>query len=123
MARLISAIFSVVCLFSLSFAAVQSRSVVVALIAVAAHFILLKVFPLFKKRENVWMFIFVVFSFIPFNVYALSVLNSVVSLFGNGVLLGLIECALYYMMLLSIEEIAMGVVTRFFWRKQKQTVI
>lgn len=122
MVRLISAVCSIIFLFFLSFAAVESRSVIVALVAVAAHFIVLKAVPAFKKRENIWVFIFVVFSFVPFNIYALSTVNSAVSLFSHNFLLGLIECVLYYITLLSMEEIVMGVITRFFWRKQKKTV-
>lgn len=119
MGRLTVAFCTAALLLCASLAAVEYRSVIGALAVIALHFLLLKIIPIFRKRESVWMFIFVIFSTAPFNLYVLRALNDFSSFFDNSFLLGLIECVVYYAIMFSIEEIAMGVVTRFFWRKQK----
>ena len=103
---------------ALSCATVLKCSVWLLSLWVVAHFIIIGVVPTCKGRETVWMFTVVAFSSVPINIYILLLMNKLGVLFGSMPILGVLRCILYYAVLLSVEEIVMGVVTRLIWRKQ-----
>lgn len=53
----------------LSVMTVVKHSVILFALLVVIHFVILRIVPTFKGRENLWMFIFVAISSIPLNIY------------------------------------------------------
>jgi len=107
----------------LSVMTVVKHSVILFALLVVIHFIILRIVPAFKGRENLWMFIFVAISSIPLNIYILTLVNEWELLFGTIFVLGILRCILYYAILFSVEEIIMGVITRLIWRRQYKLVL
>ena len=102
----------------LSLITVLKHSVVLLVLMIISHFIIIKFVPVFKGKENVWMFVFVAISSIPINFYIMLLLNEWDLLFTSFFALGVLRCILYYLVLFSMEEIIMGITTRVIWRKQ-----
>ena len=123
MLRLSKGIWTLVIPAVLSTMAVLKRSMILLALLIVIHFVILKVVPSFKGRENVWMFIFVAVSSIPLNIYVLILVNKWGFLFGSMFILGILRSVLFYVMLLSFEEIVMGVVTRLIWKRQYKLVL
>ena len=103
---------------ALSLATVIGRSYLLFALLILVHFLVIKKIPAFKGRENVWTFIIVAMSYIPLNIYLLYLMHGWGLLFNSFLILGIFRCVLYYTILLSMEEVVMGVITRFLWRKQ-----
>ena len=108
--------------FLLSVFTVTRHSVVMLLIYILAHFVILKISPTFKKRENLGMFIIIAFSSIPINVYIFKTLNDTGLLFDSFFVINILRGVLYYIVLLSVEEVIMGILTRWIWKKQRKFV-
>lgn len=123
MLRLSKGIWTLVIPAVLSTMAVLKRSMILLALLIVIHFVILRVVPSFKGRENVWMFIFVAVSSIPLNIYVLILVNEWGFLFGSMFILGILRSVLFYVMLLSLEEIVMGVVTRLIWKRQYKLVL
>ncbi len=104
--------------FVFSWIAVVKHSVLLFVALFFLHFILLKIVPGFRRRESLWMFIIVSVSSIPFNLYILSYLDECGFIFGSMFILGVLKCVLYYIVILSVEELVMGVLTRLIWKRQ-----
>jgi len=102
----------------LSCVGVLSKSVWLIVMAFFMHFVVLKLAPVCRGRENVWMFIMVIISSVPINVYLLVFMGVNNMLFDSIFVLGLFRCVLYYAMLFSVEELILGLVTRVLWKKQ-----
>lgn len=107
----------------LSIMTVLKHSVILFVLLVIIHFVILRIVPAFKGRENLWMFIFVAISSVPLNIYILTFVNEWELLFGTIFVLGILKCILYYVILFSVEEIIFGVITRLIWRKQYKLVL
>lgn len=88
------------------------------ILTIVSLFVVVGKVPLFKKRENLWMFLFVVSASLPINVFiAYSLIKS--EFISTGVLFGdLLWGVLICCMLVSVEEIAFGIVTRAIWKRQ-----
>ena len=104
--------------FVLSVVAVLKHSIAMFIIFILVHFIILKIIPAFKHCENIGMFVIVAFSSIPINVYIFKVLIDLELLFDSFLVVNILRGVLYYIVLLSIEEIIMGILTRWIWKKQ-----
>ena len=102
----------------LSFVGVIRHSTILIIFLPVALFIAVALIPYAQKRENIWMFLLVVVSGIPVNfsviwwLFRLSVFES------NFLLLTVFRGVAMYIMLLSIEELILGIITRMIWRKQ-----
>lgn len=57
-------------------------------------------------------------SFVPVNIYLLMLLNKWDFVSDTSWVLGGMQCILYYGIIFSVEQIAMGVITRTIWEKQ-----
>jgi len=64
------------------------------------------------------MFVIVAFSSIPVNIYIFKLLIDMELLFDSFLVINILRGALYYIVLLSIEEVIMGILTRWIWKKQ-----
>lgn len=85
---------------------------------IISMFLIVGICPLFKKRENVWMFIMVAISGIPGNIYfSYKIVAEDYFTFDN-ILLDIVSVFVLIFILLSVEEIVFGVITRFIWKKQ-----
>ncbi len=88
-----------------------------------SHFLLMLV-PLFKGRENLWMFVTVALSAVPVNVKLLLFLGEFGGVFFPALLpFAILRGVLYYCILFAVEEIIMGVITRLIWKKQKKSIL
>lgn len=104
--------------FVLSLKFLIGHSWVSLLLAVISLFVIVGTVPLFRRRENLYMFIFVAIAGVPINIWLSYWLVSeglVSAGFVIGdILWGLLLCCVF----LSIEEIVFGVVTRMIWKRQ-----
>ena len=104
--------------FAVSLSSVFTESVWLYVILLLSHFLILLFVPVFKGRENLWMFIAVAISSIPVNVLAVISLWRYDIAEEIGMLNSVLLCILYYAVLFSIEEIVMGLITRLIWKRQ-----
>lgn len=117
-------LFTAVIPLVLGIAAVLSGSPVLYILLFLSHFLLLWLVPLFKGRENLWMFVTVALSSVPVNV------NLLISLAGfGGVFLpsffpfALLRAVLIFCVLFGVEEIIMGILARLIWARQKKAFL
>lgn len=118
MLRLNKGIWMVGVPFVFSALAVIKHSIAMFILFILVHFLILKITPAFKHRENIGMFVIVAFSSIPVNIYIFKLLIDMELLFDSFLVINILRGALYYIVLLSIEEVIMGVLTRWIWKKQ-----
>jgi hypothetical protein len=116
--RINKGIFALVFPVILSVAAAFKASILLAVAAILTHFAVLEIVPIFKGRENLWMFIMVTISSIPLNICILKLLEERVGLFEPWVFLGVIRCIAYYLAIVGVEQIVMGIITRVIWKRQ-----
>lgn len=74
--------------------------------------------PWAKKRENTWMFLLVAVSGIPVNIVLIRWIFELSIFESHFFLLTLFRGVALYIMLLSAEELILGVVTRMIWKNQ-----
>lgn len=122
MAYIKRVMFAVGILVILSLISIIKHSAALFVLYVFAHFLVLKIFPVFRRCENIWMFVIVAFSTIPVNVYLIILLKET-GLFYSFFFLNVLKGILCYIMLFCIEEIFMGIVTRCIWKRQYKNVI
>ena len=109
-------VFSILIPTLLSYYSVKCSSILLAAICFIVHFVLLKTVPAFKKRENLWMFIIVTFSTIPINIYAI---NLCADFFADSYkFMAIIRVSVIYVVLFSIQQLVMGILTRIIWKRQ-----
>ena len=106
----------------LALAFVLKHSVMLLLLFILAHFLLLKIVPAFRRYENVWMFVMVAFSSVPINICLLRMMAEWGVFYGNIFILNILRGSLYYLILLSLEEVVMGVLTRWIWKQQEEPI-
>lgn len=103
---------------SLSLIGATKHSPVILLLLPVSLFITVTLTPWARKRENILMFLLVAVSGIPVNLIlirwflGLSIFESplIILTFFRGVVL--------YIMLLSMEELILGIITRLIWQNQ-----
>lgn len=116
-------IFTLAIPLALGIATFFMESPVLYLVLFLSHFLLMLV-PLFKGRENLWMFATVALSAIPVNVKLILFLEKFGGVFFPSLLpFALLRGVLYYCILFAVEEIIMGVITRLIWKRQKKSVL
>ena len=103
--------------------AVIKHSVVLFIVSIPVHFLALKIIPAFKRCENIGMFVMVAVSSIPINVHIIKMLNEMKLILSSGLILNIVKGILCYLVLLSLEEIIMGILTRWIWKKQYKITI
>lgn len=107
----------------LSWLAVLTPSVLLAVLFPLSHFLVIGLAPAFRHRENLWMFLLVAFTSVPVNLYILWWLYDAGMLFDTFLLLRVVRAFVYYVVALSIEENLMGIITRFLWKRQYKSCI
>lgn len=74
--------------------------------------------PWAKKRENIWMFLLVAVSGVPVNIIVIRWLLGLSVFETHFLVLAFFRSVALYLMLLSMEELILGVVTRMIWKNQ-----
>ena len=95
------------------FTAVAWHTVLGYVLVMAALLFFVKVTPFCRKRENLYMFFLVAICSVPLNI---SLIFRYIRI--GRLLWGLLSRSLAYLLLLSIEEIVMGYITRRLWTCQ-----
>ncbi len=103
----------------ISLIAVINRSILLAMISIIVIYLLVAVLPCARHYENIWVFFLSIFASIPFNIKLIDILARAIFIENDFVLLHILRCALIYVILFCVEEIILGAVARFVWRKQK----
>ncbi len=68
--------------------------------------------PLFRKRANLWAFVFLSAASPAINIYIIFMLWNTDLFYENSVVMNLLTAVLYYFILFSVEQIAFGTVIR-----------
>ena len=100
----------------LSIIATHFNSAILGAITILGIFIMLKL-PLFRYRENLWMFVIATFATIPLNITIIKMINDAFFDYYN-VASKILGGFVVYAVLFSFEQIMLGLITRFFYRKQ-----
>lgn len=74
--------------------------------------------PWARKRENIWMFLLVAVSGIPVNIVLIRWLLGLSVFETHFFVLAFFRSVALYLILFSMEELILGVVTRMIWKKQ-----
>lgn len=82
------------------------------LLTILYLFLFLYLSPLTKGRENLWMFIMIIFIFIPLNRHMIRFL---LNFFSYDIEMAFLLAAGFW----TLEQILFGIVTRMIWPKQK----
>lgn len=101
----------------LSAIATRYSSIILCAITILVIFIMLKL-PLFRYRENLWMFVIATFATIPLNIHLLKLLSDFSLFEYNSKFASAFGYFVIYAIIFAIEQIALGIITRLFFRKQ-----
>ena len=103
--------------------AATTKSVLFAFLSIAAVFIVVAILPLCRRRESIWVFFILFLTATPLNVtIIIEILTS--WLFEDSLILtNILRGGLFYLIALSIEELACGFFARLIWRKQYKAIL
>lgn len=102
----------------LSVAFVFYQSVLLTVLMIISPFVIVGTVPIFKKTQNIWMFLIVSVTVIPVNSYMICAIFSLGSLEDYNLFNKILYGAMLYCVFFSVEEILFGVITRLIWRNQ-----
>lgn len=103
-------------MFSVAF--VFYQSVLLTVLMIISPFVIVGTVPIFKKTQNIWMFLIVSVTVIPVNSYMICAIFSLGSLEDYNLFNKILYGAMLYCFFFSVEEILFGVITRLIWRNQ-----
>lgn len=103
-------------MFSVAF--VFYQSVLLTVLMIISPFVIVGTVPIFKKKQNIWMFLIVSVTVIPVNSYMICAIFSLGSLEDYNLFNKILYGAMLYCVFFSVEEILFGVITRLIWRNQ-----
>lgn len=103
-------------MFSVAF--VFYQSVLLTVLMIISPFVIVSTVPIFKKTQNIWMFLIVSVTVIPVNSYMICAIFSLGSLEDYNLFNKILYGAMLYCVFFSVEEILFGVITRLIWRNQ-----
>lgn len=102
----------------LSVAFVFYQSVLLTVLMIISSFVIVGTVPIFKKTQNIWMFLIASVTVIPVNSYMICAIFSLGSLEDYNLFNKILYGAMLYCVFFSVEEILFGVITRLIWRNQ-----
>lgn len=103
-------------LFSIAF--VFFRSVLLLVLTVVSLCVTVGAVPIFRKRENLYMFLLTAIIMIPINLYMIFALFSLDSLSSYNLICKILYGGMIYCFFFSVEEILFGLIARIIWKKQ-----
>lgn len=68
--------------------------------------------PLLKRRANLWAFVFTTIATIPLNIFFITMIDEFGLFFYESAFMSILFGVLYYCVLFSLEQIAIGVTVR-----------
>ena len=92
-------------------------SVPVMLLVFPVLFAMVRFLPFCRRRENLWMFVYAAVAVVPVNVYVIC-RAGLYELFDESRFKCGLWSVLLFILLLGIEEIILGVITRLLWKRQ-----
>ena len=103
---------------SLSIVGAIRHSTILIVLMPIALLISVALTPWARKRENIWMFLLVAVSGVPVNIIVIRWLLGLSFFETHFFVLAFFRSVALYLMLLSMEELILGVVTRMIWKNQ-----
>lgn len=103
-------------LFSIAF--VLFKTVPLIVLTVVSLFVIVGAVPIFRKRENLWMFLLTAIIMIPINLYMVFAIVNLDSLSSCDLLCKILFGAVLYCVVFSVEEILFAFITRLIRKKQ-----
>lgn len=103
---------------SLSIVGAIRHSTILIVLMPIALLISVALTPWARKRENIWMFLLVAVSGVPVNIIVIRWLLGLSFFETHFFVLAFSRSVALYLMLLSMEELILGVVTRMIWKNQ-----
>lgn len=103
---------------SLSIVGAIKHSPILIVLMPIALLISVALTPWARKRENIWMFLLVAVSGVPVNIIVVRWLLGLSFFETHFFVLAFFRSVALYLMLLSMEELILGVVTRMIWKNQ-----
>ena len=103
---------------SLSIVGAIRHSTILIVLMPIALLISVALTPWARKRENIWMFLLVAVSGAPVNIIVIRWLLGLSFFETHFFVLAFSRSVALYLMLLSMEELILGVVTRMIWKNQ-----
>lgn len=97
--------------------AIRHSPILIVLVPIAL-LISVALTPWARKRENIWMFLLVAVSGVPVNIIVIRWLLGLTVFETHFFVLAFFRSVALYLMLLSMEELILGVVTRMIWKNQ-----
>lgn len=102
---------------TLSAIAICHSSIILLIITLLGMFLMLKI-PVFKYRENLWMFVIAAFATIPINVFLVKMVSESFLFDYNNIVTNIFSGFVIYVILFAVEQIALGLATRIFYKRQ-----
>ena len=107
----------------MSLYAVGARSLPMALLSVAAIFTIVAILPICRQRESIWVFFILFMTVTPINITVIIKVLSSWLFDGSLLITNILRGGLFYLISLSIEELACGFVARLIWRRQCKAIL
>lgn len=101
--------------FVLSALAGITSNIILVLLVLTLIFLNIYIDPQKRKRENIYMFCFAFVYLLPINI---GFIYKILNLFDYHIILDLLYGITMYIILFCIEEITLGLATRYLWRHQ-----
>lgn len=98
--------------------AIATKHTSVALLIFAIGMLLMLKIPVFKHRENLWMFAIASFATIPINIPLVKMICQSSVLANGRIASDIFKSIVVYALLFSVEQIVLGILTRLFYRRQ-----
>ena len=121
--KMISAMFfaSIIIPTTLSSFAAHYASVILLVITTIMMFLMLKI-PVFKYRENLWMFVIATFATLPVNIFLVKIIGQSAFFDYDNILSSIFSGFVIYAVLFAVEQIVLGVATRLLYRRQYKLI-
>lgn len=99
----------------LGIVAVRNQAIALSVASICLMFLLLRL-PICRKRESLWTFFLTTITTIPINLFLIKLVTDF--LYERSLILCIVKGICIYLVLLSIEQLAFGAITRIFFRRQ-----
>ena len=106
---------------TLSSFAAHYASVILLVITTIMMFLMLKI-PVFKYRENLWMFVIATFATLPVNIFLVKIIGQSAFFDYDNILSSIFSGFVIYAVLFAVEQIVLGVATRLLYRRQYKLI-
>ncbi len=96
-----------------------NQKIIFLILTLILPFIIIGVLPVFRRRENLWMFLIVSFAGTPINILISYFLVSLELFYTEFFMCDILWGILVFFIMFSLEQIVFGIVTRMIYKRQK----